>query len=473
MSELGLTEQTSRSEPELEERERTAFVVLALECDRPLAGSSRHSLRNVDRVSIGRGAERRVTRSDHGSLTIRLADRRLSGSHCELSRLGGRWVLEDRGSTNGSFVNGQRTARHTLADRDLIEVGRTLLVYREHLAPRGTPRDVGPEQTVLPGVSTLHPGLAAELERVARIATSGVPVVVLGETGTGKEVLARGIHALSQRPGPFVAVNCGAIPDGLLEAQLFGHVKGAFSGAVKSEIGFVRSAHFGTLFLDEIGDLPMTSQVALLRVLQSGEVVPVGSASPIQVDVRIVAATHRALDALMESDAFRRDLYARLAGFITLLPPLRERIEDLGQLMAALLGRQSHAAPETLSFRPEAARALFLYDWPLNVRELEQCLASAAVLAAGNRIAPEHLPQAVRQGAGTRKASERPGSVRPSAPPELGPEDAALKSELSMHLAQAGGNLSEVARRMGKARQQIQRWVRRFGLKIEDFRGSG
>src|SRR5262249_4252107 len=159
-------------------------------------------------------------------------------------------------------------------------------------------------------------------------------ILLLGETGTGKEVLARSLHALSQRPGPFIAVNCGAIPENLVEGQLFGHVRGAFSGALKDEPGLVRAAQGGTLLLDEIGDLPASSQAALLRVLQESEVRPVGSTQTVKVDVRIIAATHRPLESLIKGNAFRHDLYARLAGFRFELAPLRKRKVDLGLLIA-------------------------------------------------------------------------------------------------------------------------------------------
>jgi DNA-binding NtrC family response regulator len=314
-------------------------------------------------------------------------------------------------------------------------------------------------------LSTLNPVLDLAMARVERIAHSRLSVLVLGETGTGKEGIARAVHQLSKRAGPFVAVNAAAIPPPLLEAQLFGHVKGAFSGALKDEIGFVRSAHEGSLFLDEIADLPASSQAALLRVLQNGEVTPVGSTRSVQVDVRIVAATHRDLTGLMAEGIFRRDLYARLAGFTHTMPLLQQRREDLGFLIGALLARHAGGASPTL--RSEAARALFAYSFPLNVRELEQALAAALVLAAGEPIALQHLPEAV-QGA---KSAAPPLRSATSAPPEArSAEDDRAYRALVQALQETRGNVSETARRMGKARQQIQRWLRRFELEPESFR---
>jgi transcriptional regulator with GAF, ATPase, and Fis domain len=293
-----------------------------------------------------------------------------------------------------------------------------------------------------------------------------LPVLLSGETGTGKEVLAQEVHLLSKRAGPFVPVNCGALPESLMEAQLFGHTRGAFTGAAKDEIGFVRSADGGTLFLDEIADLHQSSQAALLRVLQSGEVTPVGSAKPLHADVRIVAATHKDLDALMRQGAFRRDLYSRLAGYVHALPSLEDRQEDLGMLVAALLMR--HARGANVELRVETARALFAYAFPLNVRELEQCLSAAIVLAAGAPLSPTHLPDKIRAARTSRPPSAE--SITDRGSETLSPEDSAIREALAQALVESGGNVSEAARRLGKARQQAQRWLRRFGMDPQRYR---
>jgi transcriptional regulator with GAF, ATPase, and Fis domain len=282
-----------------------------------------------------------------------------------------------------------------------------------------------------------------------------------GETGTGKEVAARAVHALSKRAGPFVPVNCGAIPVALVESHLFGHTRGAFSGAVRDEPGFVRAAHGGTLFLDEIGDLPPASQAALLRVLQEGEVIPVGTTRAVPVDLRIVAATHQQLEALVARGAFRADLLARLDGFTFALPPLRERREDTGLLVADLLRATPDA--ERLQLSSEVGRALLQYEWPLNIRELGHCLARACALAKGeHRLELRHLPPQVR---GALEPS--PGADEP-----LGAEgsDARLRVQLEGLLAQHEGNVAEVARALGKARMQVHRWCKRFEIDPERYR---
>jgi transcriptional regulator with PAS, ATPase and Fis domain len=270
--------------------------------------------------------------------------------------------------------------------------------------------------------------------------------------------VARAVHELSGRPGSFVGVNCGALPATLLETELFGYKKGAFSGATDDRPGLVRASDRGTLFLDEIGDLPASSQAALLRVLQEHEVMPVGGTRPVPVDLRVVAATHKGLDRLVADGGFRQDLFQRLAGHRTELAPLRERREDLGLLIASLLER--HGGRE-LGLDSPAALALLRHDWPGNVRELEQCLSAAAVLASEGLIRLEHLAAPVRE------------ALAPPSPdwgPKSEAEEAARKEQLIALLKQHRGNLAAVARAMGKARMQVQRWLKRYQLDPESFR---
>ncbi|HKO46824.1 MAG TPA: sigma 54-interacting transcriptional regulator [Polyangiaceae bacterium] len=444
------------------------FLVKALECENPFAATSRHILRANEEVEIGRGesAFRRLRGPSGPQLELRVPDRTMSARHARLLRVGANWIVRDLGSTNGTLLDGRRIEHAVLRDGQLIEIGATLLLFRETTATAPlldrtlALADAG-------ALSTLSPLLDLAMARVERIAHSKLSVLVLGETGTGKEGIARAVHQGSKRAGPFVAVNAAAIPAPLLEAHLFGHVKGAFSGAVKDEVGFVRGAHEGTLFLDEIADLPASSQAALLRVLQNGEVTPVGSTRSVQVDVRIVAATHRNLTGLMAEGLFRRDLYARLAGFTHTMPLLAQRREDLGMLIGTLLAR--HAGGTSPTLRPEAARALFAYSFPLNVRELEQALAAALVLSAGEPITLHHLPQAIQ---GTAVASPALRSAASSAPEPRSEDDDRSYRALVQALQESRGNVSETARRMGKARQQIQRWLRRFELEPESFRGE-
>jgi transcriptional regulator with PAS, ATPase and Fis domain len=315
------------------------------------------------------------------------------------------------------------------------------------------------------GFATLDEAFAEQLERVSRLFDAGVPALLLGESGTGKEVLARQLHERTGLAGDFVAVNCGAIPAQLVESHIFGHVKGAFSGAVRDEPGYVRAAQGGTLFLDEIADLPKASQASLLRVLQEREVVPVGATRPVAVDVRILAATHESLEGLVERGEFREDLYARVAGCVLEIPPLRERLEDMGILVATLLGKIAPGTAETIALTPDVGRALLSYPWPRNVRELERCLAICVALTKGETIHAAHLPPDIAnvlQSHGPRPTGSK------SAP--LKEADERLRLDLLARLSECRGNVTDVARAMGKPRTQIHRWCKRFSVDPNVFR---
>ena len=442
-------------------------LFLAMECDRPLAPPARYSLADVDTVLIGRGGTRGALRNrDSGvrQLVLRVPDRWMSSSHARLSKVFGRWMIEDAGSKNGTVLNGALEKRAVLSDGDLVELGHTFFLYRDAVPTEdGDPADTDASElsAPAPGLATLLLPFSRAFTALTQVAASPVSSVLCGESGTGKEVIARAIHQLSRRSGAFVAVNCGALPETLVETELFGYKKGAFSGAAEDRPGLIRAADRGTLFLDEIGDLPASSQAAFLRVLQEKEVLPVGATRPVPVDFRLVAATHRVLDHLVARGEFRADLYARISGFTVELPPLRERREDLGLLVGTLLQRHLPERAESVAFTSEAARALFRYPWPLNVRELEKALSTAVVLAGENPVEPSHLPTAVA--AALKGAPTAIGADMEESGP-LSEEDAKRKEELLALLREHGGNISAVARVMGKARMQIQRWIKRYGI---------
>jgi transcriptional regulator with GAF, ATPase, and Fis domain len=447
-------------------RRRTAgpavepVLILALECGRPASLSARYRLGAVTAVNLGRGPDRRSERSGT-ELTVRVPDRWMSSRHARIELSFGRWVLVDTESKNGSMVDGHATRRAVLSDGTLIELGHSLFVFHDRMPiAEGDPLDLDLEKTPpeVPGMVTLVPDFAHELSRLRQVAASEIPVMLEGESGTGKEVLARAVHQLSGRPGQFVAVNCGALPPNLVESELFGYRRGAFTGATNDSPGLIRSADGGTLFLDEIGDLPSASQAALLRVLQEREVMPVGGTRPVPIDLRVIAATHRDLDEMVAAASFRHDLFARLAGFRMEVPPLSERRADLGLLVGILHGRLFPA--QHPGFDVESARLLFRYTWPLNVRELEQALGTACVLAGGAAVLPEHLPDTVRSG-------RAPGAARPV---NLSEADQKQREQLVDCLREHKGNISAVARAMNKDRKQIQRWVKRFGLDPTDYR---
>ena len=446
------------------DRSRRTHLYLVLEGGRPTANGLRLGLDGVSEVRLGRGEGRRVHRGEDATgkfAELTLPDGWMSSKHARLVRAVGQWMLEDQGAKNGTWSGGARVTHLPLVDGARFIVGRSLFLFRtSEPAPEDAPLDVnGAELSTFPALRTLKPALAAELATLAQIAPTDVPVLLVGESGTGKELAARAIHALSKRPGAFIGVNAAALPRPLLESQLFGHKKGAFTGADEDREGLLRASHQGTFFLDEVGDLPLEAQPALLRALQEKEVTPVGSSRALAVDLRVVSATHERLSELSQSGRFRPDLLSRLKGLELTLPPLRERPEDLGLLIAALLEKalDGKAAP---AFSVEVVEALSAWHWPLNTRELEQVLTTALALCAGKTVQLEHLPPELRE----QKAA------KPRAPSPLSAEDEEKKLRLVALLQQHQGNISAVARAMGKERMQIQRWLKRYGLAIETFR---
>ena len=310
-------------------------------------------------------------------------------------------------------------------------------------------------------------GKSVSLKRVVEMAQRAAPaevtVLIEGESGTGKEVLARAIHRLSARKdGPLIPVNCAAIPEGLLESELFGHERGAFTGAVRAKPGRFELAREGTIFLDEIGDMPLSMQVKILRALQEREIERVGGTKSITIDVRVVAATHQNLEQLVSEGKFRADLFYRLQGVRLRLPPLRERLDDLPELIAHLLDRAAQRMsrmPATMS--TEALRCLWAYPWPGNVRELQHVLEGGMVMSDGV-ILPEHLPPNIQ-----RAPSQPPAEAVPVL---AGPLDEALENwERQMildALRQGGGVQARAAKILGISERSLWYRVKKLGIQV-------
>ncbi len=348
-----------------------------------------------------------------------------------------------------------------------------------------------------------------------RAAKSGIPILITGESGVGKELIARAIQGSSDRAGkPFVTVNCGAIPENLVESILFGHKKGAFTGATQDHDGKFQEAHGGTLFLDEIGELPLDMQVKLLRALQEGEVDPVGAKRPVKVDVRIISATNRDLAEAVQEGRFREDLFYRLNVFPIEVPPLRERKEDVPALVEHFITRfNAQEGREVKGCAPEAMALLTAFDWPGNVRQLENTVFRAVILAEDAWLQPEDFPQV--PGAPRPSATEAPASAsraavapapmpaalaspatpeaRPTATPHKTDNDGGGLIPVSL-LDPAGhlrpleeierdliqyaidvyaGHMSEVARRLGIGRSTLYRKVRAHELDVKHARVAG
>jgi sigma-54 dependent transcriptional regulator, acetoin dehydrogenase operon transcriptional activator AcoR len=435
---------------------------------------ARYALGSATAVEIGRGPDF-TGRRGADSLRIDIRDPFASSRHARLERRDGIWSVRDEGSRNGTLVDGRRLPpgeQVALRDGDLIEAGHTFLLFR------GSALGIaGGNLEPVPGGAdppTLQPEWQVDLDKAARLACTSHEVLIEGESGAGKEVLARFLHDKSGRTGPLVSLNCGALPETLFEDELFGHVRGAFSGAQGERPGLIRAADKGTLFLDEIGEMPGGLQVKLLRVLEDHSVRPLGAEKEVPVDVRVIAATHRSLEDRVAQGAFREDLHARLGLLCLRVPALRERREDLGLLVRAVL-RSDHRALDRIRFDLDALRLVLRYAWPLNVRELRRALLAAVDLAAADggeftTICPHHLPQAVREprppASAQMAAADEPPARAPPADADLTTSERALRDDLVENLRAAHGNVAEVARLMNKGRTQIQRWIARFAIDV-------
>jgi DNA-binding NtrC family response regulator len=311
-----------------------------------------------------------------------LDDPFVSARHLRIEARGASWHVIDLGSRNGTFVGGARVSSAELPLGVPVTLGDAEVVLEARDAPEP------PRAESFEGMISRDPAMRQVFELVERVGPSDAPVTILGETGTGKELVARALHARSARKdGPFIPVNCSAIAETLIESELFGHEKGAFSGAERMRKGAFEEADRGTLFLDEIGELPLELQPKLLRVLELGEVKRVGASRPITVNVRIVAATHRDLRARVRAKRFREDLFYRLFVAPITIPPLRQRKGDVRALAEAFLAR---AAPRGLALRfaPDAVAKLEAYDWPGNVRQLRNVVQRAVLFRGEGLLVP-------------------------------------------------------------------------------------
>jgi len=323
----------------------------------------------------------------------------------------------------------------------------------------------------LPNIVGASPKMQRILRLVTRVASTESTVLLLGESGTGKELIARSLHVQSRRAqGPFVPVNLGAIPETLMESELFGHARGAFTGASGERRGLIEAADRGTLFLDEVGDMPPLSQVKLLRVLESNEVRRVGDDAPRHVDVRVVAATHRDLLSEIAAGRFREDLYYRLNVVQIELPPLRERREDIGLLASYFLERAARREGRgAMTFSPEAAALLERYDYPGNVRELENAVDHAVAVAERAEIQPADLPASIRSPRLLPRAADgevtTDGAGADPRPREEWSLAEVEREHIQRVLAHHRGNATNAARQLGISRTTLWRKLRQYGLK--------
>jgi DNA-binding NtrC family response regulator len=429
-------------------------------------------------VTIGRGE----------GCAVRIDDASVSRQHAVL-RVGERLEIEDLSGSNGIFIREKARpgmGNETLNMRQLVRrkadlaVGERILLGTASLvvrhAPTGEILDLETVAGANAGVAPRDPAMLALYQQAMRAARAPISVLLLGETGVGKEVLARAIHAQSPRAkGPFMGINCAALAESLLESELFGNEKGAFTGAVAARAGLFEAGSGGTVFLDEVGDLPLPTQGKLLRVLEERVVTRLGSTRARPIDVRFVAATNRDVEADSRTGRFRSDLYFRLAGISLAIPPLRERPAEVQLLVetfvaAACLGLDR----ALLAVSPEALDLLRRYAWPGNVRELRNVIDRAAVLCAGDTVLPEHLPPSLLTAAAPA-AAPTPSAPAPAAPEtfpvgdngggDLQGEIKTLeRARITAALERCAGNQSKAAELLGISRRTLVSRLAEFGL---------
>lgn len=388
-----------------------------------------------------------------------LSDAAVSKRHCELRFDEHGVCLHDLRSTNGCFVGGQRARVVYLADPSEIRIGDSVLRLRSEGEELELPLSRRTNFGALIGHGAAMRAAFSVLERAAK---TDVTVLVNGESGTGKELAARALHAESKRAREaYVVVDCGAIAASLVESQLFGHAKGAFTGAVDAREGAFEQANGGTLVLDEIGELPLELQPKLLRAIENRSVTRVGEHKARKVDLRIVASTHRDLEQLVADGRFRQDLYFRLAVLTVVLPPLRDRPEEVGRLLDHFL---STLAPGT-DLPADARQMLLRYDWPGNVRELRNVVERFATLPDldASHWMPNVASQATRDDGAPAVTIEQPFHEA-----KAFWVDRFERAYLAALLDQHGGNISEAARVAGLSRQSCYRLLRKHGLEGKD-----
>lgn len=416
--------------PKIEKRHPALYVLSG-----PNQGVS-----EIQRLFLRKGIMR-IGRCGCGGLDIELEDEEVSGRHATLE-IDNVVRIRDNNSTNGVYVNGKRVNETELKDGDIIRLGQHLLSFRfvDEKLPKYIKHSSG-----LFGVS---PPFMEVVEQCRKVAPKGVTVLLQGETGTGKDCLAYYIHCESSRSGKYIPINCAAIPSTLIEGQLFGYCKGAFAGAESDFPGYARSAKKGTLFLDEIGEIPLEVQPKFLRFLENKEVAPLGMATPIRVDVRLVVGTNRDLEEMVRTNRFRQDLYSRLLTCRVKIPPLRERPEDVILISTEVMKKKG------LRISPSALETLCLWDWPYNVREL---------LSVIEQLSIDPPPDSVVRSPKVKELLRKDNETSAPAVHRFG---APSPEELQRIMEETGGNITETAKRLGCSRQQVYRWMKRHGMAL-------
>jgi DNA-binding NtrC family response regulator len=406
----------------------------------------------------------RVAVGTHPASDLALDDATASRHHCEIRYTERGYHLVDLKSTNGTYLDGKRVEGAFLSGKATLTVGMTPIVFE----PLDEEIDVEPESAGVLGGMVGHSLRMRQIFGLLRkIGPMDISVVIQGETGTGKELCARAIHDLGRRAGgPFVVIDCGAVPPTLIESELFGHEKGAFTGATALRIGAFERANGGTVFLDEIGELRIDLQPKLLRVLQSRQLSRVGGNKVIPVDVRVIAATNRDLAREMSAGRFREDLFFRLSVVGVQLPPLRQRVEDIPHIVQSVLDDPENVRQHGQKRLTSRALAVLVdYAWPGNVRELINVIQHALALADGTDIDVAQLPPYVLGQIPTTKVPFKEHLPFKKAREEL--LSAFERDYLASTLKRCQGNMTRAAAETGLHRKSIERLARKYGLEVQ------
>jgi DNA-binding NtrC family response regulator len=468
----------------------------------PVMLEHRHRLLVVEGPDRGLEVEVPATKLTIGTAPTNelvLADTTVSRRHCILSVEGDRYVLRDLDSTNGTVVDDTPVREAYLAPGARIRLGDTQIVFQPRKKWERVDVSRADHFGALYGTAD---AMRPVFSLLAKLAPTDLSCILVGETGTGKELAARAIHDHSPRAGkPFVIVDCGAISDNLIESELFGHERGAFTGADRQRVGAFEAAHGGTVFLDEIGELPVELQPKLLRVLERKEIKRLGASRHQDVDVRVIAATHRDLPGMVKTATFREDLYYRLAEVVVELPPLRDRLGDIALIAQRILDELGDEGGQVHKLSEDAIASLARRPWPGNVRELRNVLKRAVVLASGPTLTASDLAQSnLRAGGRERTDGMRdsspgssalpnnspsvampPSAAPPGEPMEVGDElpikeardrwVAPMEREYLLRVVKrCNGDLDKAAEEAGIHRKSLERLLRQHGLKAGDFR---
>ncbi len=461
-----MTDQHFESKTELLKVEEAPDVVSLRKCQLVVAdGSDRGK-----KVTLSRNVTKLGKRDTNDLI---LSDKAVSRLHCEIEYTADSFLLRDMGSTNGTFLNGSKVKEAYLAPGDLIKIGNTSIEFVAFDEKVKIEPSAHNSFGAMVGKSLKMRQIFAILEKIS---PSQATVIIGGETGTGKDLVAQAIHEHSQRKDkPFVVFDCSAVAPNLIESELFGHERGAFTGAVKARRGAFEAAHTGTLFLDEIGELPLDLQPKLLRALEQREVKRVGSNVPVKTDVRVVCASNKNLKEEISEGRFREDLYYRLSVVKITLPPLRERSEDIEPIVEALLARgafnqQADGSLKVTKVDDEAIKVLQRYSWPGNVRELANVIERASSFVEGDTITRAHLDFIFAEMEHGEEMTERM-QIDASVPFKDAKQQIVEEFEkkyLVDLLEQHGHNLSKASREAKIDRKHLRNLCKKYGIATKE-----